>query len=107
MIGCFTAEGFPAVAEYYHLLDRIWAKPFAEDKVSSSFSLILNRLKEHEDALIYRQYLDTLIDSLPDLIWFKDVRGAHLKVNNSFCRAVNKTKEQIEGRALLYLGHRT
>ena len=72
-------------------------------RVSSSFSLILNRLKEHEDALIYRQYLDTLIDSLPDLIWFKDVRGAHLKVNNSFCRAVNKTKEQIEGRGHYYI----
>jgi PAS domain S-box-containing protein len=103
VIGCFSADSFPALAENYQLFDQIWIKPFVEDKVRSSFTGILKRLKGLEDSVLTRTYLDTLIDSLPDLIWFKDARGAHLKVNNSFCRAVNKTKAQIEGRGHYYI----
>ncbi len=103
VIGCFSAGSFPALAENYQIFDRIWIKPFVEDKVLSSFSGILKRIKKQEDSALTKKYLDTLIDSLPDLIWFKDARGAHLKVNNSFCRAVNKTKTQIEGRGHYYI----
>ncbi|SFM14500.1 PAS domain S-box-containing protein/diguanylate cyclase (GGDEF) domain-containing protein [Desulfomicrobium norvegicum] len=103
MIGCFDAGSFPVLAEWHHLFDQVWIRPFSEDRVQASFLGILGRLKEREDALLNRKYLDTLIDSLPELIWFKDARGAHLKVNSSFCRTVNKTKEQIEGRGHYYI----
>jgi len=103
VIGCFSADSFPVLAENYPLFDQIWIKPFVEDKVRSSFTGILNRMKEKEDSVLTRKYLDTLIDSLPDLIWFKDAKGAHFKVNNSFCRAVNKTKAQIQGRGHYYI----
>ncbi len=103
VIGCFSADSFPAMAQNYHLLDRIWTRPFSEEQVLSSFIGILQQLKDHEDSVLTQKYLDTLIDSLPDLIWFKDAKGAHLKVNNSFCRTVNKTKEQIEGRGHYYI----
>ena len=98
IIGCFAAEEFSDLAENYHLFDRVWTIPLAKERIESSFTGILKLIKEQEEAVINLKYLDTLIDSLPDLIWFKDARGAHLKVNNSFCRVVNKTKEQIEGR---------
>ncbi|MBN2785720.1 MAG: PAS domain S-box protein, partial [Pontiellaceae bacterium] len=103
VIGCFSAENLPALMENQHLCDQIWIKPMAEDKMRSSFSKILARLNEQEHSALTRKYLDTLIDSLPDLIWFKDARGAHLKVNDSFCRTVNKTKSQIEGRGHYYI----
>ncbi len=103
VIGCFSADSFPALAQNYHLFDQIWIKPFVEDRVLSSFTGMLKRIKEQEDSILTRKYLDTLIDSLPDLIWFKDARGSHLKVNNSFCRAVNKTKEQIKDRGHYYI----
>ena len=48
-------------------------------------------------------YLDTIIDSIPDLIWFKDVKGSHLKVNNGFCHAVGKKKEDVQGRGHYYI----
>ena len=32
------------------------------------------------------------------MIWFKDLRGAHCKVNDSFCLAVGKEKKDVEGR---------
>lgn len=103
VIGCFSADSFSALAEHYHLCDQIWIKPFVENKIQSSFSRILKRLKGREDSVLTQKYLDSLIDSLPDLIWFKDAIGAHLKVNNSFCRTVNKTKDQIEGRGHYYI----
>ena len=103
IIGCFAAEEFSDLAENYHLFDRIWTMPLAKERIESSFTGILKLIKEQEDAVINLKYLDTLIDSLPDLIWFKDARGAHLKVNNSFCKAVNKTKKQIEGRGHYYI----
>jgi diguanylate cyclase (GGDEF)-like protein/PAS domain S-box-containing protein len=37
----------------------------------------------------------TFIDSLPDLVWFKDNDGAHLIVNYEFCGVVEKPKKQI------------
>ncbi|WP_448871622.1 PAS domain-containing protein [Desulfobulbus propionicus] len=103
VVGCFTPESFPVLAKNYHLFDQVWIKPFVDGKPQTSFAGILKRFKEREESLLGKKYLDTLIDSLPDLIWFKDARGAHLKVNSSFCRAVNKTKAQIEGRGHYYI----
>lgn len=103
VIGCFTSESFPILAANYHLFDQVWIKPFADDKLHASFSRILRHLKEREESILGQKYLDTLINCLPDLIWFKDARGAHLKVNDSFCRTVNKTKSQIEGRGHYYI----
>ena len=103
VIGCFTAGNFSALAENYHLLDWVWTKPFSPDKIRCSFANVLRYRKEREDAVLNQKYLDTLIDNLPDLIWFKDARGSHLKVNHSFCQAVNKTKSQIEGRGHYYV----
>ena len=103
VIGCLTPESFPVLADHYPLFDQVWAKPLNADKVPISFAKILKRIKEHEDFLLVENYLETLIDSLPDLIWFKDARGAHLKVNNSFCQVVSKTKAQIEGRGHFYI----
>ncbi len=48
-------------------------------------------------------YLEAAINNSPNLIWYKDKNGIHKKVNDSFCRTVNKTKEQVEGRGHAYI----
>lgn len=103
VVGCFSAGNFPVLAKNHQHFDQVWIKPFDKEKVLSSFSGVMERLKQREESVLTQKYLDTLIDSLPDLIWFKDARGAHLKVNDSFCRAVNKTKAQIAGRVHYYI----
>jgi len=103
IIGCFTPENLHILTDTYHLFEQVWIKPLTKSRIQSSFSGILKRFKQHEDAVLHQKYLDTLIDSLPELIWFKDARGAHLKVNDSFCKTVNKTKAQIEGRGHYYI----
>ena len=41
------------------------------------------------------QYLDIVTEMLPDMMWFKDMPGCHLRVNQAFCEAVGKTKEDV------------
>lgn len=82
----------------------VWiAVPGRTDPDVLRFRLLRESIKADRDRLLAQTYLDTLIDSVPDLIWFKDVRGAHLKVNNAFCDAVGKTKSQCEGRGHYYI----
>ncbi|MCG8550501.1 MAG: GGDEF domain-containing protein, partial [Desulfobacterales bacterium] len=103
VIGAFTRDNLPILANHYHLFDQVWVQPYSKHEVCTSFGNTLQRLKTQEDFILTQQYLDTLIDSIPDLVWFKDARGSHLKVNNSFCRAVNKTRARIEGRGHYYI----
>lgn len=69
----------------------------------SYISALIGRVKENFDSRRYKICLETATDSVPDLIWFKDLRGAHLIVNDSFCKAVEKTKEQIYKRGHFYI----
>lgn len=71
--------------------------------VAFYFAKLLRGLKEQADLRLTRHWLDTAIDASPNLIWFKDTRGAHLKVNEEFCRAVDKTKAEIEGRGHYFI----
>nr|WP_321398742.1 diguanylate cyclase [uncultured Desulfobacter sp.] len=103
LIGCVGSDKLAMLTDNHHLFDQVWIKPFTENKVQTSFARILKQIKMQEDCTLTTQYLNTLIDSVPDLIWFKDSRGSHLKVNNSFCRAVSKTQAQIEGRGHYYI----
>ncbi|MDE6984942.1 MAG: PAS domain-containing protein, partial [Lachnospiraceae bacterium] len=49
------------------------------------------------------QYLESAINSVPNLIWYKTRDGIHEKVNDSFCQTVNKTKDQVEGQGHAYI----
>ncbi len=103
LIVCLSEERLYLLNDIFNVVDHVWSRPLAEDKIISSFQKILTTIKEREDALLTTSYLDTLINALPDLIWFKDARGSHLKINNSFCKTVNKTKEQILDRGHYYI----
>lgn len=87
----------------YAVCDDVWRRPVDPALAAFRFGKLLDLLKLEKDLWLTENYLDTGIDSIPDLVWFKDVRGAHLKVNNAFCRAVGKTKEDIQGRGHYYI----
>lgn len=84
-------------------LDELWPKPLHEQAVRLRLRAMQRCLKLRKDHRLQQIYLDTAIDSIPDLVWFKDVRGAHLKVNHAFCQAVGKTKEDVQGRGHYYI----
>ena len=56
-----------------------------------------------KDAWQTSHYLEETINHIPNLVWYKDKDGVHEKVNDSFCRTVNKTKKQVEGRRHAYI----
>lgn len=61
--------------------------------ISSFKQEIRNKL----DLELKENQLYTLMDSLPDLVWYKDVDGLHIEVNSTFCYAIGKKKEDIKG----------
>lgn len=92
----FTEQGM-------ELFSDIWRLPLTEQEVKFRFLRWQQSYKTKKDLWETRNYLDATINAVPHLIWYKDKEGAHHKVNQSFCKAVNKTMEQIEGRGHYYI----
>ncbi|MGE5676940.1 MAG: diguanylate cyclase [Pseudomonadota bacterium] len=101
---CILPEEQGAMAaEAYSLIDALWIKPLGKEAATFHFSKLMDHLKLEKELELNQKYLDSVIESIPDMVWFKDLKGTHLKVNNSFCRAVGKTKEDIKGKSHYYI----
>ncbi len=81
----------------------IWIMPMSEEEVKFRFLRWQQNCKIGRDYWQTNQYLEATINHVPNLIWYKNKEGIHEKVNNSFCKVVNKTKKQIEGRGHAYI----
>ena len=88
--------------EYAALLD-VWPKTESEIIRKQRFEKLIQNLQTRFDAWHYKNMLTTAMDSVPDLVWFKDRIGAHMLVNKEFCETVHKTKEDIRGRGHYYI----
>lgn len=85
------------------MLSDIWILPLSDEEIRFRFLKLQQWQKTEKDLWLANSYLDTTIDSMTDLVWYKDKKGAHMKVNESFCEAVGKTKQQVEGRGHYYI----
>ena len=81
----------------------IWTMPVGEEEIRFRFLRWQETCKMSRDFWQTSQYLEATINNVPNLIWYKDKNGIHKKVNDSFCRTVNKTKEQVEGQGHAYI----
>ena len=81
----------------------IWVTPMSEEEARFRFLKWQQIRKSETDAAETSHFFETAINSIPNLIWFKDKNGIHEKVNDSFCQTVNKTKEQVQGRGHAYI----
>lgn len=81
----------------------IWAVPMPDEEIGFHFLRWQQTFKMSKDFVQTSHYLETTINSIPNLIWYKDKNGIHEKVNDSFCKTVNKTKEQVQGRGHAYI----
>lgn len=94
--------------EFFSLKDDgsitdIWVMPLTESEFRFRLIRWQKTYKTGKDFWQTQTYLDTTINCVPHLVWYKDKEGAHMKVNEAFCKAVNKTMEQIEGRGHYYI----
>jgi cyclic di-GMP phosphodiesterase Gmr len=78
-------------------LADIWLKPFEAKLIQFQFQKLIKQILLTRKYRLGQIYLDTLINNMPDLIWFKRLDGIHVKVNNEFCHTVGKAKQDIEG----------
>ena len=84
-------------------ISDLWTLPLSRGEMSFRFLRWQQNCKTQKDYWEASQYLESTINSVPNLIWYKDKDGVHEKVNDSFCQAVSKTKAQVQGRRHAYI----
>lgn len=89
--------------EELDLLDEIWPAPLTKTLAGHYFEQLVQKLKDIKEAWLTNVYWQSTINTSPDLIWYKDKVGAHLEVNDAFCEAVGKEKNDIRGRGHYYI----
>ena len=95
-IGALPPEEFGAA-------DEFWETPLVRDYIKVRLKRMMEQIKLGYDYYMTRTYLDTAIDSIPDMLWFKTLDGIHVKVNKAFCSVVGKTREDVTGRNHCYI----
>ena len=81
----------------------IWTVPMSDEEVRFRFLRWQKAYLRSKEAWQTSQFLESTINSTPNLVWYKNKDGIHEKVNDSFCSTVNKTREQVEGRGHAYI----
>ena len=84
-------------------VEDVWFANDLAEYLAFRLSRLIAHLETIRESRTNKLYLNTMIDAIPDLVWFKDTAGKHLKVNNAFCKAVEKEKSDIEGRGHYYI----
>ncbi|MDE6062998.1 MAG: PAS domain-containing protein, partial [Lachnospiraceae bacterium] len=96
-------EQVALLTDFLPEIKDIWITPMSEDEIRFRFLRWQQTCKMSKDFWETSHYFDATINHIPNLIWYKDKNGIHEKVNDSFCKTVNKTKEQVEGRGHAYI----
>lgn len=91
------------IIEYFGDITDVWILPMTGAELSFRFGRWLQNYKTGKDLWEARHFLETTINNVPNLVWYKDKNGIHEKVNDSFCHTVGKTKQQVQGRGHAYI----
>ena len=83
--------------------EDVWVMPMPEEEMRFRFRRWQRAYQAEKNAWQTSQFLEATINSIPSLVWYKTKDGIHEKVNDSFCRTVNKTKAQVQGRGHAYI----
>lgn len=96
LIACLSAaEEEKLASEARDALDDIWLTPLSEARANMRVNHLFEEIFWRDYSVFSIGCLDTLIDSLPAMVWFKDMGGLHKKVNDYFCEFAGKTREEV------------
>ncbi|MCI8817807.1 MAG: response regulator [Oscillibacter sp.] len=96
-------ETLDALPDVFSTADDVWLLPMGPEERSFRFRRWQENFQREKDLWQARQFLETAINSVPNLVWYKTRDGVHVKVNDSFCQTVCKTKEQVQGQRHAYI----
>ncbi len=91
------------LSEFLPEIEDIWTLPMEKEELEFRFFKWQGGIKLNRDYRQTSHFLETAINSVPNLVWFKTKDGLHEKVNDSFCKTVNKPKEIVEGRGHAFI----
>ena len=94
---------FKALTFFPQNILNIWLTGMPEEYIKFEFNRAMRLMLMRYDAWLYKNWLLSLIDSLPDLVWFKDKKGLHWLVNDKFENTVHKTREMCHGKGHNYI----
>lgn len=95
-------QSMPPLGQQSEIAD-IWMTPMSDEEIKFRFLRWQQICKMSKDYWQTSHFLEATINNVPNLVWYKDKNGIHEKVNDCFCKTVNKTKEQVEGRGHAYI----
>ncbi|MCR4665694.1 MAG: diguanylate cyclase [Desulfovibrio sp.] len=84
------------------LFDDIW-RVQGEAELLFYFRRYLSRLETFCTLHRKELYLETMLATTPDLVWFKNTDGLYFSVSSTFSRTAKKSREDIEGRGHAYI----
>ncbi len=93
----------PFLEEYMEEIKDIWILPMSDAEIRFRILRWQQDCKRDKDYWQSSHFFESTINNIPSLVWYKDKNGIHEKVNDSFCRTVNKTKKQVEGQGHAYI----
>ncbi len=96
-------EQVSVLTDDYVEIKDIWICPMPEEEIRFRFLRWQQDYKMGKEYWQARHFWEATINNVPNLIWYKDKNGIHEKVNDSFCKTVGKTKQQVEGRGHAYI----
>ncbi len=96
-------DSFSLPPEMLDAVHDIWKAPMTDAELRFRFTRWQRQYTARCEAWQTSQYLESTINSIPSLIWYKDKDGVHEKVNDSFCETVGKAKHDVQGRRHAYI----
>ena len=100
-LAIYARDADKITGEQKDAADEIWLESTNLDDFY--FEKALNLIAERKEAWLQKTWLQTMINSSPDMIWFKDMDGLHLEVNDAFCEVVDKQKDDVRGKDHYYI----
>ena len=100
-LAIYARDADKITGEQKDAADEIWLESANLDDFY--FEKALNLIAERKEAWLQKTWLQTTINSSPDMIWFKDMNGLHLEVNDAFCEVVDKKKDDVRGKDHYYI----
>lgn len=80
---------------------QYWATFRVSDNLLIWVGNDITDLKETENKLLEsRNFLDTILESIPSPIFYKDIKGIYIGGNSAFFKLINKKPEEIIGKGV-------
>ena len=102
VLAAAAREQLPGLTPYLPQLRDLWIDPDPAE-IPFRFLRWQEGRKAATDLWEREHFLEATINGVPNLIWYKTKDGIHERVNDSFCRTVKKTREQVQGRGHAYI----